>query len=384
MRRRIQALAAIAVACLAFSGCSSGSDQAATTTPTRTPTPTSASPTPTASPTSTPLTTASPTATRPAPQPVVKAKPKPVVKPKPTIKPKPKPAPQPPKRDFLNGGAVTTGPVVVAKIDNTAGGRPQYGVSQADVVYIEQVEGGLTRMAAVFHSSLPTEVGPIRSVRSTDSQLLAQFGTPILAFSGGAGGPLDRLHATRVIDGSAVGAYWRSAAAPPPYNLHVNLQQVVAALKGGSPKFSGFTFAYHDARLPQARKVTQIDVVMQAGTTNFRYDFTRQSYRVYQGGSPASDASGAALRAQNVLVQNVIDEPDGTVDSIGSPSYLSKTVGRGTFTLYRDGHAVSGTWNRTIDVKGTRFYDRKGKEVTFKPGKTWVLLAPQTSQVSDR
>jgi hypothetical protein len=83
-------------------------------------------------------------------------------------------------------------------------------------------------------------------------------------------------------------------------------------------------------------------------------------------------------------VQNVIDAPDGTVDSIGSPSYLSQTVGTGKFTLYRDGKAITGTWLRASPVRATRYFDPKGKEVSFKPGKTWVMLAPQTSQVSNR
>ena len=83
-----------------------------------------------------------------------------------------KAGPKPTPGNPLTGGKVTANPVVAVKIDNTSAGRPQYGISQADVVYIEQVEGGLTRMMAVFHTHLPTEVGPVRSVRTTDVELL--------------------------------------------------------------------------------------------------------------------------------------------------------------------------------------------------------------------
>ena len=129
--------------------------------------------------------------------------------------------------------------------------------------------------------------------------------------------------------------------------------------------------------------MNQIDVVMQAGTTNFSYDAGLRSYRVYQGGGPGSDASGGRTAHQNVLVQNVIDEPDGTVDSIGSPSYLSRRSAPELHPLpgrpgdLRDLEAV------VVDLRHA-VLRQAGKEVSFKPGQTWVLLAPQTSQVSDR
>ncbi len=78
----------------------------------------------------------------------------------------------------------------------------------------------------------------------------------------------------------------------------------------------------------------------------------------------------------------VVDQPDGTVDSIGSPSYLSKTVGSGRATLYRDGHAFEGSWKRGTSTDPFLFTDSAGKPLPFKPGKTWVMLAPQTSQIS--
>lgn len=48
-----------------------------------------------------------------------------------------------------------TGPVVAVKIDDTAAGRPSMGLEKADVIYIEEAEGGLSRMVAVFASAKP-------------------------------------------------------------------------------------------------------------------------------------------------------------------------------------------------------------------------------------
>ena len=61
---------------------------------------------------------------------------------------------------------------VTVKIDNTQRGHPKYGVDQADVVYEEVVEGGITRLAAIFNSHAPDRVGPVRSVRKTDQSIV--------------------------------------------------------------------------------------------------------------------------------------------------------------------------------------------------------------------
>ncbi len=71
----------------------------------------------------------------------------------------------------LTGEAIEAGslsrPPLSAKIDNHPSARPQVGLDEADIVFEELVEGGLTRYVAVWHSSLPAEIGPVRS-GSTD------------------------------------------------------------------------------------------------------------------------------------------------------------------------------------------------------------------------
>ncbi len=74
---------------------------------------------------------------------------------------------------------------ITVKIDNTSAGHPKYGVDQADVVYEEVVEAGITRLAGVFNSHDPDRVGPVRSVRKTDQSLVWPIGG-IFAYSGGA------------------------------------------------------------------------------------------------------------------------------------------------------------------------------------------------------
>ena len=73
------------------------------------------------------------------------------------------------------------GPVLAVKIDNLAPARPQTGLTGADIVYVLPVEGGLSRFLAVFSSHSPPVIGPVRSAREDDLELLRQFGRPARA-----------------------------------------------------------------------------------------------------------------------------------------------------------------------------------------------------------
>ncbi len=281
--------------------------------------------------------------------------------------------------DPLTGRAPSTNPVVAVKIDNTAGAFPQFGIASADIVYVEQVEGGLTRLIALFHTTLPTAVGPVRSVRTTDVELLQTYGDPLLVYSGGKTAILKLLRASPIVDAAGSG-YHRTGQRPPPYNLIADLPQIAARYPGkAAAKSNGMVFAASDPRVAAAPVVTKISATMIAGQTGFAY--ANGSYRVLHHGVPYQDASGEPVAADNVLVQHVLDAPDGFVDVLGSPSFLTHTVGSGAFTLYRNGHAIDGTWKRAAAGEATEFLDAKGNPVPFKPGRTWVVLAPQTAVV---
>ena len=284
----------------------------------------------------------------------------------------------------LTGGPLITTPVIAVKIDNTSAGLPQYGLADADVVYVEQVEGGLTRLMGVFHTTLPREVGAVRSVRSTDAELLPVFGAPALVFSGGAGGPLAALATTPTVpvsEDSGGAGFSRSDSSPAPFNLHSNLQDVAAAHPGLTPpKDIGFHFVATDPRVAAGKPATSLNVTWLAANTGFT--FADGHYRLQRDGTAQSDASGAPIVADNVLFQNIKLDPDGTVDSVGSPSFISHTVGKGTFTLFRDGHAITGTWDRPAADQPTQYLDAAGQPVPFKPGKTWVALVPPTASVT--
>ena len=302
------------------------------------------------------------------------------------------PAPAPPAVNPLTGlRGVPTRPVIAAKIDDTAAGRPQIGLESADVVYVEQVEGGATRLIAVFASRQPATVGPVRSVRNSDPELLAGYGWPALAFSGGAAGPVRRLHRSKVLDagpGARGGAYRRLTTRAAPYNLVVDIARLARELRGASrPADVGFRWAATDPRVPRARKVNGVEVMVGLNRVRFRWDPRGKRWLLLNAdGSTRRTASGKAIATPNVVVPFCRTRLDPTnVDVLGTPSVYTSTVGSGRLLLLRDGRVLPGKWVRRLPTSRTTYLDASGhRELTLRPGGAWVLLAATGAPVRYR
>lgn len=301
-----------------------------------------------------------------------KAKPKP----KPHPKTKPKPKPKPPSVDPLTGGKPSSGSVVAVKIDDTAEGRPQAGINSADIVYIEQVEGGLTRTIAIFHSRKPGSVGPVRSVRANDPELLTQYGRISFVASGGGGDSLPALDKSILrgdINDRGGSGFFRDGSRSVPHNLMLRLGQVT----GGAPaKPIGFAWSASMKGLAHARPAAGLDTFVGSTPVQFRWDSARKVFVRYINGVAQHAADGNLIATPNVIVQfttgyiNVLD-----VDQAGNPGWFTRSVGRGQVVVFRDGHAVNGRWTRSSAGSGTTMKDKFGHPIPLRPGGAWVVLA---------
>jgi len=294
--------------------------------------------------------------------------------PKPT--PHPKPKPKPPAVDPLTGGKPAKGTVVAVKIDDTASGRPQIGIDQADIVYIEQVEGGLTRTIAVFHSRKPASVGPVRSVRANDPELLSQYGPISFVASGGGGDSLpslDRSILRADINDRGGPGFFRDGSRPVPYNLMLHLGQVTG---GAQARSVGFTWSAATKGLRGSPLAAAINTVVGGTAVQFRWDSAHKVYDRFIGGVQQHAANGNPIATPNVIVQFTSGYPNpGDVDRAGNAGWFTRSVGRGRVVVFRDGHAVSGLWTRVSAKSGTRLKDRFGHPIALRPGGAWVVLA---------
>ncbi|MGW7516495.1 DUF3048 domain-containing protein [Streptomyces sp. NPDC054796] len=268
--------------------------------------------------------------------------------------------------------------VLAVKIDNVPAARPHTGLDDADIVYTEQVEAGLSRLLAVFASRLPATVGPVRSARESDLELLRQFGHPALAYSGAQSKLLPALEAAPLtpLPPSAVGdAYVRGQDRPAPHNLY--LKPARALRKGGdasAPDSIGFRFG----AAPEGGRAAEEHTVRYPGA-RFTYTWSaeRRRWLVSMDGSPARTDEGKRLSAATVVVQYVTIRDSRLSDSAGSVTPYSETVGSGKALVLRDGKEYEGRWERSSASGGTTFTDDEGNGISFARGPVWVALAPK-------
>ncbi|HEY5978739.1 MAG TPA: DUF3048 domain-containing protein [Microlunatus sp.] len=262
--------------------------------------------------------------------------------------------------------------VVAVKVENIAAARPQIGLNAADIVFVEEVEGSLTRLVAVYHTTFPKRVGPVRSARNTDVELLPLFGKPGLVYSGA------NRRVQRNIDASPIVPLQRSdrdSARVAPHNVFVDLDAVVdRASKVGDVRSIGWTFAADDPRWDTAAEDSS--VTGKVGGDTFTFSRRDDAYLVRWNGKTYADGrSGKAATTDNVVIMSVKNTPDGNADVNGSRSVKSATVGKGKVVVYRDGRKISGSWRRAGDSKPLRLVDADGRDIPLATGKTWVLLS---------
>jgi hypothetical protein len=285
--------------------------------------------------------------------------------------PSPRPTPSSGSVDPLTGRKPLGNRVFAAKIENIAAARPQVGLHAADIVFAEEVEGAQTRLIAIYHSSFPRRIGPVRSARTTDVELLPLFGKPGLVYSGANSSVQRKLeHASLVPIQRSTRDFRRVA----PHNVFVNLSSIAASAKVGKARSIGWTFAATDPRWQSAGAAENVSA--RVGNDTFSFDYAKGHYTVrWNGRSYVDGDSGAGTRTDNVVVMRVHNHGDGNRDVNGVPSVKSDTVGHGTATIYRDGKKVTGTWRRTAVSSPLRFLDGAGRDIALTPGKTWVTLS---------
>jgi hypothetical protein len=301
------------------------------------------------------------------------------------------PAPVVPPRWPLTGVAATDIPVrpaLAIKIENSGDARPQTGLDEADNVWEEVVEGGISRFVAVYHSKVPAEVGPIRSVRPMDPAIVGPM-HGLIAFSGGQPIFVNALKAAGIQtisqDAGAAGFYRKAGVGPAPHNVY-----------GTPQKFWDQANADHSAApapqfviAKQAAAATAIATGTPAGTVSVRlsgyakptwsWDAGSGTYLRSEGTAPAIVRSGARISATNIVTLSVQLVNSGTVDPAGNPVPETVLQGTGAGTVSSGGKSVAVTWKKGSVNEVLTLTAADGSTATLAPGVTWIELVPSGS-----
>ncbi len=273
---------------------------------------------------------------------------------------------------FEGDAAALSRPAVVVKVDNHPRARPQTGLDRADMV-IELRAEGVTRFMAVYHSDLPEPVGPVRSARTSDFDILTAFNSPAFAYSG-ANAIVDRG-----LGGLGIYAryedrvdFYRDRNRNSPHNLYVNPQGLQDKLPSdAAPPSPWFSYGSPEQVAAQGRAISGEVTVVFTGSPIVEYQWDRAvgGWIRDQDGQSHSTISGDQLAPTNVVIMSArygVSRADAA-----SPELIS--VGSGALTVLTDGRVIEGTWSRLDNTRPPDIADLDGNEIILTPGQTWVM-----------
>lgn len=284
-------------------------------------------------------------------------------------------------KNFFTGLAGENRQILVVKIDDTNAAHPQIGIEDADLVYVEQVEGGLTRLAAIYTSKLPPLIGPIRSARISDIELLAQFGRVGFAYSGAqskmrpviAEANLENLSAER----NPPSIYGKDPNRIGPVDMILK-PDLLLERANANPKIrietaTASVFAFGDA--PKGETNTAIaKIKWPSAKYELRWDSANEKWLIYFNEKPNMAANGEHLYADTAIIQIVSITPSIYGDKFGEITPFSKTTGSGKAVMLRDGFSYQISWQRNLETDVTTWKSEDGGVANFKPGRTWIFL----------
>jgi len=274
-------------------------------------------------------------------------------------------------------------PALSVKIDNAPQARPQSGIDLADVVYEEVVEGGVVRFMAVFQSRDAESVGPVRSVRPVDVELVTPL-EGLFAYSGGAP-QFERMikkAPVRLVGADQVGdLYERRKGKKAPHNLYTSTAELWEKAKDSDdPPPPLFTYG-----VPSGRAASHATVVMGPLTTAaWDWDPAFKLWLRTTNGTKHVVEEGPQLAFANVIVQYVRYSNTSSKDAAGFAVPTADVLGSGDALVLAGGTQVRATWSKKTVDDVTTFNDATGVPIQLAPGATWVMLAPVNASTDVR
>lgn len=282
-------------------------------------------------------------------------------------------------------------PALVVKVSNADGNRaslnarPQAGINQADIVAEVLTEGGVTRLVCIFHSQDAQDVGPVRSFRTSELDIVPALGTPLFAYSGANTAFLRMLRDSgRVVDvgiDNATGAYRRVDGRARDQSLFTSTPALyeAGAGRGTPPPGPWFSYRSDPAASPGAgaRPSPGVGFALGgAGSAPVEYTWDGRGYARLQKGTPHTDTAGVQAAPANVVIQFVPYVDTGFRDTAGTAVPEARVIGDGEAWVFTNGQVVQGRWWKPDISAITTFTDANNQLIGLTPGTTWMAVIP--------
>lgn len=265
------------------------------------------------------------------------------------------------------------------RLDN-APGTAQFGLEAAEVVLETMVEGGLTRLTALYRDDAPRLAGPVRSLRPVDDDLLPPFGT-LLVTSGGTPFVRQLVEAAGVVLLGPESGVLTDTGDQPPNHLATN----PAALLEGA-ELGGRPTPFGDGPPPDGDDAETVTVEVAPEARVVEWSWTGSTWTRSQDGSPHQtlddEREATDVTADVVLVLQANVRSAGYSDTAGFPVFDYDVIGGGDWTLLADGTVASGRWQRDSLAATWVLTDAEGEVVGLPDGRLWVMVVATEAELT--
>ena len=286
-------------------------------------------------------------------------------------------------------------PAVSCKIDNAYAARPQYNLNKADLTFVELVEGGVTRIVGVWQSQPVKEVGPVRSVRPMDPDIISPLGG-IVCYSGGQQVFVNMMKKTGLYNATETteqsvkpNSFSRSSLKPAPHNVIVDMELLQSQhldLAAPGPMFDIAPFdaeseTYADASAAAGEDVLNFTVSYPGATSAWKAGADGFWLRSQDNEKATDAATKEQLRATNVVVMKVVIDTTSFPDRRYTSVPKTVMVDTGTAWVFQNGKMIKGTWSKADQTAPIQLIDEMGQKIQLAPGNTWIELMPTYSKI---
>ena len=276
---------------------------------------------------------------------------------------------------------------IAVMIENTVDAMPQYGLNSAGVVYECPVEGGLTRLMAIFDNYYDLEqIGNVRSCRPYYVYFAKEFDAIYVHVGQSIHGQV--LLETGIVDdlnalkGAAANiTFYRTSEKKAPHNCYVSAESVQKGIEAEEYRTTyedGYEGHYQFASVDEPETLENGEdcaVVAPYFFNNepyFIYNEETKTYDRYQFNKAQTDAvDGEQISVKNILFQKSASETS-IFENTQYPNI--PLVGSGAAKYFTNGKRIDVTWEKASDTDITHYYDSEGNEINLNVGNTWVCL----------
>ena len=283
------------------------------------------------------------------------------------------------ERNVLTGLPGSNGKVLAVKFDDTVYAHPQEGIEFADVVFVTQVEAGLTRVMGIYSSNYPEILGPIRSARISDIDILAQFGKVGFLYSGSQSKLRPVLSASNIVNLSAErnppSIYFNDPERTAPYAMMVKPNLLLEkASEVESVKSVGWK---HGARATSAKKILSATIRWPNAVYKATWSKSERRFVLDHDKKANFAASGEQLGSPMMVIQIASISPSEYGDKFGGVTPKTTVTGTGTGYLLRNGSVTKAIWERATPEAPTTWTLEDGTDAFFQRGQVWIFLTDQ-------